>query len=196
MPNYLFVILYLFLFLNPALAESNVTKSTVVEELSLTTLKEQSLVNVMASQAFTVMGETTFSILFWDLYKSTLFSTSGRYPLTSKSDALIFQINYLADISREDLIMRTVEQWQHLAMNEKMYQRYLADLETIWPNISKGDSLALLVEDNQSTFYFNGIRIGVIEDPNFGQLFIDIWLSENTSQPSLRAELLGDSYYE
>jgi hypothetical protein len=27
--------------------------------------------------------------------------------------------------------------------------------------------------------------------PKFGQIFIDIWLAKNTSQPDLRKELLG-----
>ena len=66
----------------------------------------------------------------------------------------------------------------------------------MWPNIVNGDSLALLIQNDKSTFYFNDRHLGVIEDANFGQLFIDIWLSQNTSQPTLRIELLGDSYYE
>jgi hypothetical protein len=169
---------------------------TTVEKTLSSSLLKESLTSIMSSKAFVPTGSTTFSILFWDLYKSTLYSTSGRYPLTSKSESLIFHINYLADISSEDLIIRTIEQWQHLGIGEKRYSHYVTALTNLWPDIKDGDSLALLIKNNQSDFYFNDVYIGTIDEPKFGQLFIDIWLSKNTSQPELRAELLGDSYYE
>jgi hypothetical protein len=64
-------------------------------------------------------------------------------------------------------------------------------LEKIWPDIKEGDSLSLYVSNNKSTFYFNNDLIGEIEQQEFSQLFLDIWLSKNTSEPKLRLELLG-----
>ena len=43
----------------------------------------------------------------------------------------------------------------------------------------------------KSAFYFNDNLVGSIEDPMFGPLFVDIWLSEKTSEPKLRQQLLG-----
>lgn len=154
------------------------------------------LTHVIESQGFTKTGETTFSILFWDLYKSKLLTTSGKYPLSEYGESLIFNINYLADISSEDLIMRTVEQWQHLGINKREYQKYIGQLESLWPDIESGDSLAIFLKNDKSVFYFNDQYIGSINDPEFGQLFIDIWLSEHTSQPELRAELIGGDNHE
>ena len=37
----------------------------------------------------------------------------------------------------------------------------------------------------------NGQYIGSIKAAEFGRFFIDIWLAEKTSQPKLRAQLLG-----
>lgn len=169
--------------------------SHLSQKKTLTALP-QSLSNLLSSQSFTTTGETTFSILFWDLYKSKLLTTSGKYPISTEEDSLIFHINYLADISSEDLIMRTVEQWQHLGIKEEVYKNYLQPLASIWPNITSGDSLALHLKNDQSAFYFNDRYLGAIEDPHFGQLFIDIWLSNKTSQPDLRAELLGGKFNE
>jgi hypothetical protein len=147
--------------------------------------------NVVKAHAYIQVGETTFSILFWDLYKSKLQTTSGKYPLEKDSEKLLYHINYLTDISREDLLMRTVEQWQHLGIETERYQTYLSVLEKIWPDIEDGDTLSLHVNNTRSVFYFNNNFIGEIEQSEFSQLFLDIWLSENTSEPKLRLELLG-----
>ncbi|PKI14853.1 chalcone isomerase family protein [Colwellia sp. 12G3] len=150
-----------------------------------------SLKNSLDTATFVSVGETTFSILFWDLYKSELLTTSGKYPIEINKENLLFDINYLADISSEDLIERTIEQWEHLGLTPEEYLPYVPVLKNIWPDTKDGDSLSLLIHEGRSVFYFNEQYIGVINAPEFGPLFLAIWLSENTSQPSLRAELLG-----
>jgi hypothetical protein len=89
------------------------------------------------------------------------------------------------------LVNRTVEQWQHLGVEPELYAVYLPILLKIWPDIEEGDSLSLYVNNNKSVFYFNNNLIGEINQPEFSQLFLDIWLSEKTSEPKLRLELLG-----
>ncbi|MCP4323931.1 MAG: hypothetical protein GY787_19150 [Alteromonadales bacterium] len=160
------------------------------------TSSEKQLSSVLSSQEFIITGEAMFSILFWDLYKSQLKTTSGTYPISLEEEQLIFHINYFADISNEALIKRTVEQWKHQGISKGAYHHYIEQLKQIWPNISKGDSLAILMEKEKSTFYFNDQYIGEINDGVFGQLFVDIWLDESTSQPSLRAQLLGGGFNE
>ena len=151
------------------------------------------LKQVIENTQFVELGKATFSILFWDLYKSKLSTTTGKYPIVKKEEKLIYEIHYLANISNEDLVERTVEQWQHLNVPKDQYQGYLADLKRIWPDIKKGDRLSLLLSSEKSLFYFNDTFIGDINSPEFGQLFLDIWLSENTSQPSLRRDLIGSN---
>ena len=148
---------------------------------------------VLSSQLFLTTGESTFSLLFWDLYRGKLQTTSGRYPIAIDKDELIFNIHYFTAISSKELIKRTIEQWQHLSISPKKYLPFIKALQSIWPNIDKGDNLSMLMQKNKSVFYFNKHYIGTIDNAYFGQLFIDIWLSKKTSQPSFRAELLGES---
>jgi hypothetical protein len=129
--------------------------------------------------------------LFWDIYTSQLFTTSGEYPLRDNNDHLLFDINYLTGIESEDLIKRTIEQWQHLGILKDKYQVYLPMLKDMWPDIREGDNLSILIEQDRSVFYFNKQYLGVIDDAEFGEMFLAIWLSEKTSQPSLRSELLS-----
>ena len=146
---------------------------------------------VIDKSGFQAIGETTFTVLFWDIYKSKLLTTTGTYPVNNNKGQLIYEINYLADISSDDLIEKTEEQWQHIGLTKDHYQSFIPMLRGIWPDISKGDTLALLIKDGVSIFYYNDKKVGSINSPIFGPMFIDIWLAEKTSQPSLRHELLG-----
>ena len=139
-------------------------------------------------QPLTLVGKAKFSVLFWDIYDSALFSHNGEYLSDSP---YLFEIKYLRDISRDDLIDRTIEQWQHLGIEKETYQPFVVELENIWPNIRKGDELAMWTDGNATAFYFNQAFKGQITDPAFSQLFASIWLSPKTSQPKLRKQLLG-----
>tara|TARA_R110001583_G_scaffold191_5_gene1831 strand:+ start:628 stop:1188 length:561 start_codon:yes stop_codon:yes gene_type:complete len=152
---------------------------------------ESTLQEVMKEQTFKRLGKATFSVLFWDLYKSELLTSSGTYPMQSKNEKLIYKIQYLKAVSAKDLVEYTVEQWQHLEIKPHKYQAFIPKISDIWPDLKVGDSLALVMSHQKSAFYFNDNLVGSIEDPMFGPLFIDIWLSEKTSEPKLRQQLLG-----
>ena len=150
-------------------------------------------------QGLSQVGSAKFTVLFWDIYQSALYSPTGQFneEIHIKSNKLkqplLFEIQYLRDISVDDLLARTIEQWQHLGMEDKDYAPYLPQLKKIWPDIKKGDRLALLLQQDSSIFYFNDRFAGDINNPLFGQQFLAIWLAENTSQPKLRRQLIGAS---
>ena len=62
----------------------------------------------------------------------------------------------------------------------------------MFPDIKKGDTLLLNVDENQqSEFFFNGKKIGDITDQSFGKTFLRIWLDENCRYPKVRNKLIG-----
>jgi len=62
----------------------------------------------------------------------------------------------------------------------------------VFPDIQKGDRLIGLYDPQMpSQFFLNGKLIGVIDDADLSRHFFDIWLSEETSKPQLRLQLLG-----
>jgi hypothetical protein len=180
----LYLLCFYFIF---GFSQSVAVAKSITDEMEL----PNNLLSSVDTKPFLLLGETTFSILFWDLYKSQLLTTSGKYPVNVSTDKILFTINYLADISSDDLISRTVDQWQHLGIPSDKYINYLPKLKAMWPDIKEGDSLSLLIDQGRSVFYFNQQYIGVIKPSEFGQIFLAIWLSENTSEPNLRRELLG-----
>lgn len=140
---------------------------------------------------FKEVGRAKFSVLFWDIYNSTLYTKSGSYVHESSTEPLIFEIEYLKNITMDDLLERTVQQWKHLEIPVEEYNKFIPALKAIWPDISSGDKLTMLVKNKQSIFYFNDVKAGRINEEAFSQLFLAIWLSPKTSQTTLRNQLLG-----
>jgi hypothetical protein len=139
------------------------------------------------------VGSANFSFLMWDIYNSQLSTSNGKYPITNQQDTLMYTINYQRDISSSDLVERTIEQWHHINTDKDIYMPYVNKLRDMWPDIKKGDSLALVSNQSGSGFYYNNDFVGSIANEAFSPLFLSIWLSEKTSEPELRQQLLGDS---
>ncbi|WP_186748391.1 chalcone isomerase family protein, partial [Vibrio crassostreae] len=89
-------------------------------------------------------------------------------------------------IDSKALVDATKEQWNKLGYSNNNIQRWLQPLYEMWPNVEAGSTLTIRVtEDNISRFYFDEQPIGTIQDKQFGEAFLAIWLSENTSEPGL-----------
>jgi len=147
--------------------------------------------SVLAQSAeLALVGEARLKVLFWPVYDSRLYSASGTY--TEAQRPVRLEIQYLRDIDAEELIEQTGNEWQQQRIPAQQQQLWLQTLSELWPDVSKNDVLALHIDErNKSTFYRNGAVLGSIDDANFGQSFLDIWLSPQTSRPQLRQNLLG-----
>lgn len=147
----------------------------------------------LAEQPFILLGKAKFSVLFWDIYESALLTTDGQRPFDDTCQQSLFEIEYLRDISKKDLLDNTVSQWQHLSFKESEYAVFLPLLERIWLDINAGDRLSMLTQENKTLFYLNSKFIGEIDSATFAKTFLSIWIDEGTSEPKLRLKLLGDN---
>ena len=140
------------------------------------------------------VGEARFQFLFWDVYDSALFSQDGQYVASvdvAVQLPLKLKIKYLREIKADDLVENTVEQWQHLGLDEHAIAKHTSRITDLWPNIKDQDQLALVVTPEASYFYFNDEPLGQALPVEFGVDFLQIWLSEQTSQPKLRKKLIS-----
>jgi hypothetical protein len=143
-----------------------------------------------ASAEFNKVGEARMEYLFWDVYDAQLFTHSGDY--SAGTHPVKFKLTYLRNFDAKEIVKATNEQWTHLGKS-KLSAKYDTKLLSIWPDIKKGDSLTLITsEQGVSTFYHNDKKTGQIEEPEFSSDFLAIWLDENTSEPKLRKQLLGN----
>lgn len=139
---------------------------------------------------YTKIGEAKLKVFFWDIYNSSLYSQSGIYAADEFPQAL--EISYLRKISGDDLVIHTKEEWQKLGISKEKIDKWLPTLAELFPNINKGDTLLLIVNQERiSEFYLNESSIGVISDKEFGESFLQIWLDENASYPKVRNKLIG-----
>jgi hypothetical protein len=143
-----------------------------------------------ADPALQLVGEARLEVLLWSVYHSRLYAPGGEYAPDTRP--LRLEITYLLDIDVDELIERTREEWQHLGLEHPRQEAWLDALAELWPDISARDTLSIeLDRERVSHFYFNGEALGSIDDPAFGEQFLAIWLSPQTSRPALRRELLG-----
>ncbi|HKL63709.1 MAG TPA: chalcone isomerase family protein, partial [Woeseiaceae bacterium] len=142
------------------------------------------------AEPLALVGEAKLQVLFWSIYRSRLYCPDGSYEPGVRP--LRLEIEYLRNIRSEDLVKRTAEEWDKLGVTDPERDRWLATLGELWPDVSKNDVLAVALDrDGRTTFYHNDRRLGVLDDPAFGQRFVDIWLSPETSRPELRLALTG-----
>ncbi len=148
------------------------------------------------------VGEGKLNYLFWDIYLAQYYSSAPQSTKAEwqhrQNETLIdnpvnaLRIKYFKSIDKQSLIEATIAQWQHLGYEENDINRWVAQVEPIWPDVEPGHTLTFRVEpDRPSQFFYNGYWIGNVEEKGFGKAFLSIWLSERTSEPKLRQALLG-----
>lgn len=154
------------------------------------------------------LGEGQMKILFWKVYKAEFYSSSSPYNSQSYPKAL--KLTYQRDIEKQEFVSATQGEWVKLnshnderVISQEQEDRWLTQLNDIFPNIKEGDViLFILNKELQSNFYLETISgskdkssvhqlLGTINTPTFGDYFLSIWLSENTSEPKLRKQLIG-----
>ncbi|MGB5445320.1 MAG: chalcone isomerase family protein [Psychromonas sp.] len=136
------------------------------------------------------VGTGEMSWFLMDIYKASLHSADGVY--TAKKYPQALKIRYQRDFKKEGLVDATEKEWQKMPLTRQQYKPWLRQLSALWPDVKKGDSITLFVAANgQASFYHNNRLLGEIDNADFADAFLDIWLDKNTSQPRLRRQLIG-----
>ena len=136
------------------------------------------------------VGTSQVKVLLMRIYEATLKTPDGRYQANRYPLAL--EIRYQRSVAKEMLLKITNEQWQHLGISLTQRQQWLNQLKTLWPAaVQAGDTLTLYVDNKGGNrFYYNGKPLGGVNHVRFGEQFLAIWLSPNTSRPDLRQQLI------
>jgi hypothetical protein len=73
-------------------------------------------------------------------------------------------------------------------------ERWLAEMTKLFPDVKEGDRITGVKQPGVATRIFvNGRLRGEVRDAEFTRMFFGIWLSPMTSEPRLRADLLGSA---
>ncbi len=137
-----------------------------------------------------IVGEGKLSVAFWDVYNATLHAPGGEW---NSSRPFALSIKYFRDIRGKDIADRSVQEMRMQGFNDEVrLAAWNAQMKSIFPDVKNGSILsAIFIPGKQTTFYNGNQPIGVIKGDEFSRRFFDIWLSEKTSEPELRKQLLG-----
>jgi hypothetical protein len=137
-----------------------------------------------------IVGEGRLTYAFWDVYDATLYAPSGALK---QNKPFALSLRYMREIKGEDIADRSVQEIRKQGFsNEESLAIWHEQMKAIFPDVQDGTVLSAVFIPNQKTiFYHDNQPIGTIQDGEFTRLFSNIWLSEKTSEPELRKELLG-----
>ena len=109
--------------------------------------------------------------------------------------ALALELVYARKLVGEMIASRSLDEMRRIGpFSEAQGAAWLAAMTQLFPDVQAGDRLTGVQRPGQSArFFFNGQRRGEVADGEFSRLFFGIWLSPRTSEPKLRAQLLGEA---
>lgn len=150
---------------------------------------------LLAVPQLETVGQGSYRYMFWQLYDARLASSDGNFINYQQSTPLLLELTYKRNISRDQFIKATIDEWKKLKQSSSEQQQQWAEqLAELWQDVRKGDQLAaVLLPNNTVEFYFNGNKTGVLADEAFGPAFFNIWLDSATSAPKLREQLTGQA---
>jgi hypothetical protein len=136
------------------------------------------------------IGEGTLRWFGLKIYDATLW-TAGGAPGFSRPFRL--ELRYARRLRGAAIAERSAEEIERLGIGTPAQRAaWLAEMRGLFPDVAEGDALAgEHLPGRGARFTHNGRPLGEIADPAFSRAFFAIWLDPRTSEPALRAALLG-----
>lgn len=136
------------------------------------------------------VGSHRFRFVAFHVYDATLWGPAGRVALDAP---FALDLRYAMSLRGRDLARRSVEEMRKQGFrDEAALARWQAEMDRVFPDIREGDRLVgVHVPGFGARFHDAQGLVGAVADPEFARAFFAIWLSERTSQPAMRRQLLG-----
>jgi Chalcone isomerase-like len=126
-------------------------------------------------------------------YDAVLWTAQRLAPGDVANAALALELRYARTLRGPLIAERSITEMKRVGeFGEAERQRWQDAMERIFPDVNAGDRITGVHRTGEGAlFYVNGRPVGEVRDPVFARLFFGIWLSPRTSEPALRASLLG-----
>lgn len=169
-----------------------IMQTTEVQSQSEAQVKSPVLSEVVVSGQS--VGKGLFRYFLWRVYEAELIAPNGQwaYP-TGYEKPFALKLTYLRDLSGVAIAERTLDEMRTQGFkDEVLMQQWFDQIKNIFPDVSDGVSLIGVHVPGLGAHFFRGdTYIDTVEDPRFSRQFFDIWLSDKTTGPELRTQLLG-----
>jgi hypothetical protein len=138
-------------------------------------------------------GKGTLRWLLIPAYDAALWTDAAQWSMQSP---FALTLKYHMSFSTSDIVERSLKEMTNVdpQLSATTLASYRALLTRSMPDVKSGDVVTgLYMPDGTVKFFRDGQPTGQVRDPEFAQNFFAIWLSPQTSEPSLRAKLLRQS---
>jgi hypothetical protein len=127
------------------------------------------------------------------IYDARLWVAPGFRAAAYAQHTLALELTYLRSLSGKAIAERSLKEMRRAGtIAADLEQRWLGAMQDAFLDVKEGDRLTgMHLPSVGARFWFNGQPRATIRDAEFSRLFFGIWLSDATSEPTLRAELLS-----
>ena len=140
-----------------------------------------------------LQGQGLLRYLGLRVYQARLWTLPSFRASSPLEQPLVLELEYLRSLKGAAIAERSLQEMRRVGpIDEAQGQRWLADMQRLFPDVQAGDRISgLLLPGQGARFWHNQRLLGQVEEPQFARLFFGIWLAPATSAPELRTALLG-----
>ncbi|MBT6123319.1 MAG: hypothetical protein HOH48_08140 [Candidatus Puniceispirillum sp.] len=137
-----------------------------------------------------IVGKARFKVFLFKVYDATLFAPQGRF---NPEGAFALRLSYLVDASKEQIVKRSlIEMERQTKADEAQLKIWKTFLDASFRDLNDGESAtAIHNNDGSITFYLNDVEGETINDADFADAFLNIWLSDKASDLDFSRTLRG-----
>ncbi len=137
-----------------------------------------------------LVGEATFSVMFFDIYEAALLAPNGVYD---RKGPFALQITYLVDADSERIISQSVKELKRQkAGSAAQIKKWQALMEKHFVDLKENDTANMIFNDRGTLTIWNNDGPAVeIDDRRFARVFMNIWLGKRARDKEFQAELMG-----
>ncbi len=123
------------------------------------------------------------------VYDASLYAPDGAYrPDRPHAIKITYQFNF----SQDQLARKSLEEIERMFGAAPDREAVFKRLKSVFRDVTKGDHIVgVHYPGRGADFYSEKVLLGRIEAADLAKAFFSIWLNPKTSEPDLRAQLLG-----
>ncbi|HET9821570.1 MAG TPA: chalcone isomerase family protein [Burkholderiaceae bacterium] len=140
-----------------------------------------------------LQGQGTLRFLGLHIYDARLWTQEPVRPEAVERTTLALELQYARTLRGPLIAERSIQEMRRVGdFSAEQGQRWETVMARLFPDVRAGDRIFGLQRPGDGARFVFGDRVlGEVRDAEFARLFFGIWLSPRTSEPALRAALLG-----
>ena len=137
-----------------------------------------------------IVGTARLKVLLFKIYDATLYAPQGRFD---PEGAFALRLDYLVDASKAQIVKRSLTEMQRQTKADKAQLKiWESFLNASFRDLKDGESAtAIHNHDGSITFYLNDVEGETVNDTDFADAFMNIWLSDSARNLDFSRTLRG-----